>query len=106
MPFSICAFNHAEWSRLGLADYGDFADQISECNMGEDAFSGYGEWFFVSDEPLTNNDLVIYFGSWGNDNCPGASSYTHVEIFDGDNPDEVAEFHERVRYWQQQPEYV
>lgn len=106
MPFSICAFNHAEWSRLGLADYGDFADQISECNMGEDAFSGYGEWFFVCDEPLTNNDLVIYFGSWGNDNCPGASSYTHAEVFDGDNPDEVAEFQERVRHWQRQPEYV
>ena len=106
MPFSICAFNHAEWSRLGLTDYGDFADQISECNMGEDAFSGYGEWFFVSDEPLTNNDLVIYFGSWGNDNCPGASSYTHAEVFDGDNPDEVAEFQERVRHWQRQPEYV
>ena len=106
MPFSICAFNHAEWSRHGLADYGDFADQISECNMGEDDFSGYGEWFFVPDEPLPNNDLVIYFGSWGNDNCPGASSYTHAELFDGDNPDEVAEFQERVRHWQRQPEYV
>jgi len=106
MPFSICAFNHAEWSRLGLADYGDFADQISECNMGEDAFSGYGEWFFVPDEPLPNNDLVIFLGSWGNDNCPGASSYTHAAIFDGDHPDDVAEFHERLLHWQRQPEYV
>ena len=106
MPFSICAFNHAEWSRHSLADYGDFADQISECNMGEDAFSSYGEWFFVPERPLPNNDLVIYFGSWGNDNCPGASSYTHAEIFDGDDPDEVVEFHERVRHWERQPEYV
>lgn len=52
MPFTICAFNHAEWAEHDLQDYGDFADQISECNVGEDSFSGYGEWFFVPDEPL------------------------------------------------------
>ena len=72
MAFTLNAFNHEEWSRYCLADFGDFADLVTECNMGEDSFSGYGEWFYVPDEALPNNDRVIYFGSWGNDNCPGA----------------------------------
>ena len=70
MAFTITAFNHREWKRLGLADYGEFADIVTECNQGEDAFCGYGEWFFIPDEPLPNNDRVIYFGTWGNDHSP------------------------------------
>lgn len=106
MSFTVTAFNHAAWQRHGLADYGDFADQISECNVGEDAFSGYGEWFFVPDEPLPNGDRVIYFGSWGNDNSPGASSYTHAEIFNVDEPEDAAEFKKRVKHWERQPKYA
>lgn len=106
MPFTINAFNHDEWERHGLADFGDFTDQISECNMGEDAVSGFGEWYFVPEEPLPNNDRVIYFGSWGNDNSPGASTYTNAEIFDGDLPSDMSDFAERVEHWEDQPEYV
>ena len=105
MSFSINAFDHNEWERLGLADFGDFADQISECNMGEDSFSGFGEWFFVPEEQLANGDRVIYFGSWGNDNSPGASTYTNAEIFDANDPDEMAEFALRVQEWEAKPEY-
>jgi hypothetical protein len=106
MPFTLNAFNHAEWERHGLADFGEFADQITECNVGEDSFSGFGQWFFVSDGPLPNNDRVIYFGSWGNDNSPGASMYTNAEIFDGNDPDDIAAFSERVKHWESQPENV
>ncbi len=106
MPFTLNAFDHAEWERHGLADYCDFADQISECNMGEDAFSGFGEWFFVPDEPQANGDRVIYFGSWGNDNSPGASTYTNAEIFDALDSDQLIEFSKRVDHWESQPEYV
>lgn len=105
MSFTINAFNDKEWTRLGLADFGDFADQINECNVGEDSFSGYGEFFFVPDEPLPNGDRVIYFGSWGNDNSPGASMYTHAEIFDVSDPDQLAEFTLRVQEWEVKPEY-
>jgi len=106
MSFTLTAFNHDEWNRHGLADFGDFADQISECNVGEDAFSGFGDWFFVPDEPLPNGDRVIYFGSWGNDNSPGASTYTYAEIFDSLDPDQLVEFSKRVDHWESQPEYV
>ena len=106
MPFTISAFNHAEWTRHGLADYGDFADQITEVNVSKDAFSGNGEWFFVPNEPLPNGDRVIYFGSWGNDNSPGASAYTNAEIFDALDPDQLVEFSKRVEHWENQPEFA
>lgn len=105
MSFTINAFKHEEWQRLGLADFADFADRITECNVGEDSFSGYGEWFYVPDEPLPNGDWVIYHGTWGNDNSPGASMYTYAEIFDGSDPDEMAEFALRQRDWESKPEY-
>jgi hypothetical protein len=104
MAFTITAFNHKEWARYGLQEFGDFADQVGECNMGEDAFSGYGEWFYIPDEPLANNDRVIYFGTWGNDNSPGASSCTYAEIFDMDC--EAAEYQKRIKHWESQPELV
>ncbi|HLN28594.1 MAG TPA: hypothetical protein VK395_12700 [Gemmataceae bacterium] len=106
MAFTINAFNHSEWQRLGLLDYGDFADMISECNVGEDAFSGYGEWWYVPDDPQPKGDRVIYFGSWGNDNSPGASMYTNAEIFDMNDSSDVAEYAKRVREWESQPEYL
>ena len=105
MALTVCAFNHREWHRLGLAAYGDFADQVSECNVSEDAFSGYGDWLYIPEEPLPNNDRVIYFGTWGNDNSPGASSYTHAEIFDMDDEDDAAEYAKRVKEWESQPEW-
>jgi hypothetical protein len=105
MPLTLCAFHHDEWQRHGLADFGAFADMISECCVGEDAFSGYGKWFFVPDKPLPNGDRVIYFGSWGNDHSPGASCHTHAEIFDMSSPDDAKAFDKRVRDWESQPEY-
>jgi hypothetical protein len=105
MSFTSNAFNHREWAKYGLADYGDFADMVTECNQGEDAFSGYGEWYYIPDDRLANNDAVIYFGTWGNDNSPGASSYTNADIFDMDDPDDAAEYAKRVQEWQSQPEW-
>ncbi len=51
---------------------------------------------FIPDKRLPNNDAVIYFGTVGNDHSPGASSYTHAEIFDMDTPDDAAEYLKRV----------
>ncbi|NLS97503.1 MAG: hypothetical protein GXX96_35635 [Planctomycetaceae bacterium] len=104
MSLNVTAFNHVEWDRFGLANYEDFADQISECNVGQDTFSGSGEWFFIPDERLPNNDAVIYFGTWSDDHSPGASSYTYAEIFDMDDPDDAAEFLKRVQEWKGESE--
>ena len=106
MSFTISAFNHDEWNRYSLADFSDYADQITEVNVSEDAFSGNGDWYFIPNEPLPNGDRVIYFGSWGNDNSPGASTYTNAEIFDVLDPNQLIEFSKRVDHWESQPEYV
>lgn len=106
MSFTVNAFDQAEWNHHGLSDFSDFAEMISECNVGEDAFSGFGEWFFVPDEPLSNGDRVIYFGSWGNDNSPGASMYTNAELFDMNDSQDSAAFVERLQHWQSQAECI
>jgi hypothetical protein len=105
MSITINAFSNEEWERHGLAEFGDFADQIAECNIREERFSGYGEWFYVPDKPLPNGDRVIYFGSWSKDTCPGASIYTNADIFDGNDPDDLSDFALRVRHLESQPEY-
>jgi hypothetical protein len=106
MSFTLNAFDHAEWEHHGLSDFGDFAEMINECNVGEDSFSGFGEWFFIPDEMLPNGDRVIYFGSWGNDNSPGASMYTNAEIFDMTDPKDAEAFAKRVKHWESQEDYV
>jgi hypothetical protein len=106
MSKTICAFDHKAWADYGLANFEDFADRITECNVGEEGDGGgYGEWFFVPDEPLPSGHRVIYFGSWGNDNSPGASTYTHATLFDVNEPGELAEFTLRVQHLESQPEY-
>ena len=105
MSFTLTAFNHTEWDRHGLQYYGDFADEVTECNVGENSFSRYGQWFYIPDEPLPGNDKVIYFGTWGNDNSPGASSYTYAEVFDMHDPEDATEYRKRVKYWESQPEW-
>jgi hypothetical protein len=98
MSKTICAFNHDDWQRLGLADFGSFADRVSEVNVGDEGDGGgYGEWFFVPDEPLPSGLRVIYYGSWGSDHSPGASQHTYATLFNVSDPDELAEFTLRVQ---------
>jgi hypothetical protein len=118
MPFTVNAFHHKEWEQHGLKDYGDFAEQTSECNVqtwGDDTTSG--EWFFIDDDVLPPmqgvdygsqkpNEKAIYFGTWGNDHSPGASTYTNAEIFDMDDPEEVAEYEKRKAEWEAAPETI
>lgn len=115
MSFTVKASDHAEWEKNSLEDFGDFSDKIEYVNQGEDAFSGYGEWYYVPDEPLAPmkdvgeynaNERVIYFGSYGNDNSPGASHYTNAEIFDMDDEDDSAEYEKRKAEWAAQDEYL
>ena len=115
MAFTVKASDHAEWEQNSLADYGDFSDMVEYCNQGEDAFSGYGDWYYIPDDPLAPmkdvreykaNERVIYFGSYGNDNSPGASHYTYAEIFDMDDEDDAAEFEKRKAEWEASEEYL
>jgi hypothetical protein len=117
MPFSVTAFDHRAWARHGLKDYGDFAECIGECNQREMADHTSGEWFFIDEDVLPPmqgvdyegkpaNEKAIYFGTWGNDNAPGADSYTYAEIFDMDDKDDRAAYAARRAEWERAPEWL
>lgn len=90
-------FNHAEWEKAGLKDFGDFAECVTYCNQMEDyADSLQGEWWYADDDTLT-----IYHGTFGNDHSPGASIYTHAEVYDNDQ-----DYRDQVKEWEAEPEYI
>ena len=101
MPICINNFNHKEWEQHGLKDYGDFVDEVGECNQMDYHDHSTGEWFYVNEDAKT-----IYFGTWVNDNAPGASSYTYAEIFDAEDPEDLAKFAERKVNWESRPEWT
>jgi hypothetical protein len=118
MPFTVNASKRQEWDENSLQSYGDFSDQVTECNQrhyGDDQLQG--DWFFIPEEPLPPmkgvdygtqkpNERAIYFGSFGNDNSPGADEYTNAEIFDMDDPEEAEEFESRRKEWESAEEYI
>jgi len=107
MSFTVNAFNHAEWKRYSLQDFGDFSEMVEYVNQRPNyGDCDCGEWFFIPDEPTPENDRVIYFGSFGNDHSSGASVYTHAEIFDMDDEDDANEFEKRKTCWESAPEYL
>ena len=112
MSININAFDHREWASHNLQDYGDFSDRISECNQEEMGDHTIGEWFYIPDEPLSitkdnpNERRVIYNGTWGNDNSPGASSYTWATIYDMTDPDDVAEYEKLKKQMEDAPEWL
>lgn len=72
------AFNHKSWSEAGLYDFNDISEMVTYINqteLGDGQLEG--EWYYCDDESLT-----IYHGTHGNDNSPGASSYTHADVYD------------------------
>ena len=104
MSITIRGADYAEWQRHGLAEFEDFAVHIRKCNIGKDADGvEYGEWFFVPETPLANGDRVIYYGGWDRDSCPGVPSSTYATLFNGTDPDELAEFSVRVQHLEGRP---
>ncbi len=110
MSITMHAHDHKDWEVYKLADYGDFSECISECNVRDDyADSTAGDWFYVPDETLTNEQgtfRVIYYGSWSNYNSPGASHYTHAELYDVADEDDMEQFEKDKSHWEGLPESI
>ena len=108
MSEHFTASNHHEWDAAGLQDYSDFSDKITHCNQVECGDVNQGEWYYIPDEPLTKGPhigcRVIYSGSFGNYNSPGASSYTYANIYECDDDDEMS-FLDEQQGWEASPEY-
>lgn len=116
---TICAFNHKEWDDAGLENYEDFSDKIEYVNQREIGDCSEGEWFYIADKPRPDGSKVIYHGTFGNYNSPGASSYTYAEIFenapcdeediaDGADPNEFCNeaYDDAVDHWESQEEWA
>lgn len=118
MAFTVCASSHEKWEQNSLEDFADFSDKIEWRNQEEIGDGGgRGEWFYIPEEKLPPmkgvdyerkepNERVIYFGTYGNDNSPGADAYTYAEIFDMDDPEDAEEFEKRSQEWENDPEYL
>lgn len=91
------------WEDAGLADYSEFSDKINECDQRELGDCTAGKWWYAPDKPLHDGRLVIYHGTWGNYNAPGASSYTYAEVYD---PDEAEEYGKHLKWWESRPEWA
>ena len=103
MSHSVNAFHVDEWDSLGLADYSDFSDKTTECNMEELGDGTRGEWFYIPEGVLPNGDMVIYWGTWNDDHSPGASCYTYAEVYD---PSEKEDYLKGVKHWEDAPEWL
>lgn len=91
------AFNHKDYAAEGFKDFSEYSDGIEYVNQseyGDDCLEG--EWYYGDDEAL-----VIYSGSFGNYNSPGADSYTNAERFET-----AEEYREELAKWEACPEYL
>jgi hypothetical protein len=80
-----------------LKDFGDFADCVEYVNQREYGDGQLeGQWWYDDDEHST-----IYYGSFGNDNSPGASSCTYAEVYD-----DKTEYLLACAEWMAAPEYL
>lgn len=99
----IEASNYKQWKKFSLLDYADYADCVTYCNQSEYGDGQLsGDWYYVDDEKR-----VVYVGSFGNDNAPGADHYTSAEVFMGDEEltGEMT-YAERVAELEAMPEYA
>jgi hypothetical protein len=81
----------------------DLAEYINQTHYGDDCLEG--EWWY--DVRTADGRLgLVYGGTFGNDNSPGADSYTHVEVYFLADPDQKQEFLARVAKLETMPEYA
>jgi hypothetical protein len=97
---SVCASDHRRWQALGLQDYEKFSDKTTDRNQVDCGDHSEGLWFYVQESPLPDGSYVIYYGSWGNYNSPGADNYTHAELYDT----QEEQRHDAAE-WQARPEW-
>lgn len=99
---AICYDQHQAWKRAGLMEFSDFADCVEYVNQSEYGDGQLqGAWFYVD-----YDNFVLYYGTFGNDNAPGASSYTHAYLFDEESPSDGKAFHDEVEKFESYPEYL
>jgi hypothetical protein len=95
--FTFTASDYKTWESEGLKDFDDFAECVEYVNQSEYGDGQLeGEWYYGDDDTL-----VIYSGSFGNYNSPGATHFTQAEKFATEE-----EYKEELAKWEATPEYI
>lgn len=96
MSESYGAWRHREWAEAGLKDFSEFADCIEYVDQRDYGDLVVGWWWHFD-----SSSRVVYSGSFGNDNSPGASHYTYAEAYD-----DKCELDAALAHWKSKPEYL
>lgn len=96
----IRMWDHKEWDTAGLDKVME-RHEMEYVNQEEDGCDqSRGEWYITDDETRT-----IIYGTFGNDNSPGASSYTYADIYE-DTDEGREEYEETKAEWEAKEEYL
>lgn len=111
MSEHISGSDHKAWSEANLEDFGDFADCVEYVNQSEYGDGQLeGEWYYAECDwgnpesaglPDDQKRGVIYWGTFGNYNSPGASHCTYAEIYDDQD-----EYTKDLAEWEAKEEYL
>lgn len=110
MAATFHANEYKVWDQWGFrADLpGDVGDYVNQRHYGDDCLEG--QWYATGPVVVDPTDgcphQVIYFGTFGNYNSPGASHYTHATVYDTLDPDDMAEYAADLARWEACPEYL
>jgi hypothetical protein len=96
MKATYLATDHTAWEELHLKDYSEYGDCVEYINQRTCGDECSGNWYYADEE---NN--VIYHGSFGNYNSPGADCYTYAIHCDTEE-----EFLEELKEFKDCPEWV
>lgn len=102
MSVTVSARDFDGWNQYNLSDYGDYAECVEEREVrtyNDDTTSGM--WFYRPDALVTDVQgqtwRVLYTGTWGNYNAPGAWDYTQAVLYDPNDPDDLNEYQSDVK---------
>lgn len=104
MPaFRVSACNYSQFEQTrSLPDFGEYADCVEYVNQQDCGDYTEGEWYYIPDEPLPDGYRVIFVGSFGNYNSPGADGFTKAGIYAaGDTL-----YEKEKAFWESCPEYL
>ena len=90
------AWDHKEWDAAGLDAILDRHEMeyVNQEDDGPDQLRG--EWYVADDDAH-----IIIYGTFGNDNSPGASSYTYADVYDDEEG-----YRAELAEWEDKPEYL
>lgn len=104
MAKTVAYDDHAQWEANGLLEYNEYAEFATNVNIRDEGDHSTGIWFYI--DVLALNHIVIYKGTWGRYNSPGATSYTLATMYERTSATDMAKFEIEKLELESIPEYA